>query len=336
MTALRISVLIVNYNAGARIVRCLRALADQTVSHFEVVLVDNGSADGSLALARDAAGGLDLQVLEAGENLGFAAGNNRAAEIARGEWLALLNPDAYPDPAWLQRLLEAAGRYPDVAAFGSLQIDAADETRLDGCGDVMNASGVYYRGGYGAPTESAPREDAETFAPCAAAALWRAEIFRALGGFDERFFCYGEDVDLAYRHRLEGGRIVQVAAARVLHEGSGLTGRRSGFSVYHGVRNRSWVFVQNTPGWLFPALAPLHIAATALFFLRAVATGSGGAYARAMRDAIAGLPETLKTRRRIQGRRSTSVGQIARAMSWSPVRLLRRAPDLRPFPPHAP
>ncbi len=331
----RVSVIIVNFNAGDRLRRCLAHLGAQTFRAFEVLLVDNASTDGSTLAALSEVGGLNITVLEPGDNLGFAAANNLAARAAKGDWLALLNPDAYAEPNWLEQLLAASERYPDIDAFGSLQIDALDPTRLDGAGDVVHASGIYYRGSYGAPVATASQADMETFAPCAAAALWRRERFDALGGFEERFFCYGEDVDLGYRHRLQGGRCVQVAEARVLHEGSGLTGARSDFSIYHGVRNRFWVFVRDTPGWLFAALTIPHALATLAFFARAIALGEGAPYARALRDGLGGLSPTFRERRRIQSERSAQVADIAAAMSWSLSGLFGRKPALKPLPPPA-
>ena len=119
-----ITVIIVNYNAGNRLQRCIDSLASQTVQDFETIIVDNGSADNSLEFNPR---GLPVHIDRAGGNLGFAAGNNRAARTARGEWLALLNPDAYPKENWLECLLAASARYPDANAFGSTQVDALDE-----------------------------------------------------------------------------------------------------------------------------------------------------------------------------------------------------------------
>ncbi|MBY0423473.1 MAG: glycosyltransferase, partial [Parvularculaceae bacterium] len=130
----RISVVIVNFNAGARLGRCLACLEAQTFRDFEVIVVDNASSDGSLEHAR--ASRLGVRVVEAGANLGFAAANNRAAEIAASEWLAFLNPDAYAEPDWLEALLAGASQYPWADAFGSTQIDAKDPHLLDGVGDV--------------------------------------------------------------------------------------------------------------------------------------------------------------------------------------------------------
>jgi GT2 family glycosyltransferase len=322
-----VSVLIVNYNSGGRLRRCLQCLGGQTFRDFEIVVFDNGSDDSSVHEAQGAP--LDFQLVEAHANLGFAAANNRAAERARGEWLAFLNPDAYPEPDWLEELLAATRRHPFADAFGSTQIDARDPSRLDGAGDVYSVFGVPWRGHFGWPVEKLPPEG-ECFSPCAAAALFRKRTFLDLGGFDERFFCYGEDVDLGFRLRLAGGRCVQAARARVLHEGSGVTGRRSAFSIYHGHRNRIWTAYKNTPAALYWPLLPLHALAHLALFVRAALSGQAGAYARALRDGYSRLPQFAADRRKLRSSRKARLSDIARTMCWSPLALLRRRAVLRP------
>ncbi|GAB4491698.1 MAG: glycosyltransferase family 2 protein [Parvularculaceae bacterium] len=325
----RAAVIIVNWNAGARrIERCLAALAAQNFRDFEVLLVDNGSSDNSLDALTSAP--FPVRLLKQSENLGFARANNLAARATAAPLLALLNPDAYPEPGWLGALIRAADKWPDAAAFGSLQIDANDPGRLDGAGDAYHVSGLAYRGHFGWPAAAAPRCEAETFAPCAAAALYRRDPFLALGGFDERFFCYHEDVDLGFRLRLAGWSCLQIPQARVAHEGSALTGRRSEFAVYHGTRNRIWTFVKNMPGALIWALAPLHAAANLAALARSAMTGSFGPTARGVRDALKEARAVLAERRRIQAARRAGVSDLARQMAWSPVKLLRREAVLRP------
>ncbi len=322
-----ISVIIVNYNAGPRLARCLSALAAQTFTDFEAIVIDNGSEDGSLTQARSAAPWASF--IEAGENLGFALGNNRACQTARGTWLAFLNPDAYARPDWLERLMAATRRHGDVDAFGSTQIEAANPDRLDGAGDVLFVLGVPYRGHLGWPIESLPPES-ECFAPCAAAALYRASAFWSVGGFDERFFCYCEDVDLGFRLRLAGMRAVQVPDAIVDHEGSAISGRASAFTVYHGNRNRIWLMYKNMPGAIYWPMWPLRLAANAVFLARAFARGVGPTYWRALRDGYAGLSQLRAVRRQTQADRRANTCDIARALTWSPLRLIRRAADPRP------
>lgn len=328
MTALAATIIIVNYNAGARLRAVLDHLAGQSFRDFEAVVVDNASTDNSLELARGSMQRFTL--LQPGANLGFAAANNLAAKAARGTFLVFLNPDAYPEPSWLAELMAASERHPGADAFGSTQLDAADSSRIDGAGDVFHVFGIPYRGHFGWPASLLPPEG-ECFAPCAAAAMYRRAAFEALGGFDERFFCYCEDVDLGFRLRIAGGRSVQVASARVRHEGSGISGRTSDFTVYHGHRNRIWTTFKNMPGEIYWPMLPAHAAVNLYLLLRAFSNGTGRAYARALRDGLLGLPGLAAARREIQKSRRADLKTIARALVWSPAKVSRREAVLRPI-----
>ena len=330
MASPRVSVIIVNFNSGARLAKCLDHLAAQVVADFETIIIDNASTDDSLEATR--VHSLAPMIVEAKENLGFAKANNRAADLARGEWLAFLNPDAYAEPDWLENMLAAIRANPDADAFGSKQIDALNPEKADGLGDVCHALGLVYRGGFGASPDSVTR-DGLCFSPCAAAAFYRRETYLALGGFDESFFCYGEDVDLGFRLRLQGGHCVQVADAIVRHEGSGVTGRYSDFSVYHGNRNRIWLYYKNLPLTLLIFLSPLHLVVNSAIVLRAFAAGYGGAYWRGLWDGYLGTATLGPTRRDIQKARKASIWSIAKALTWSPFKMLRRGEDLRAIEP---
>jgi len=324
------SILIVNYNAGAHLARCVAALLGQDFPDFEVLLLDNGSSDDSWAAAQAVvAGDARFHFEAAGTNLGFAAGNNRLSAQASAPWLAFLNPDAFAEPGWLSALLAAAVRHPDVSLFGSLQIDAHDPARLDGAGDRYFAPGLAWRGGFGWPA-AAKLHEGEVFSPCAAASLCHRHTFLAAGGFDERFFCYLEDVDLAFRLRLAGGTAIQVPAARVHHVGGASSGgAASAFARYHGSRNMLWCFVKNMPGPLFWLLLPLHAALLLMLLVRAVPQGMGGSVARGLRDGLCGLGPIWASRRSLQAARRASSAQIAQALTWNLAEYLRRAPENR-------
>lgn len=323
-----ISVIIVNYNAGERLAKCLKHLTKQTFDDFEIIIADNGSSDQSIELAQNT--NITAKYLLFGDNLGFAAGNNKAVAMqASGEWLAFLNPDAYAQEDWLAQLMKAVNKYPDADAFGSTQIDALDPSRIDGAGDVYHILGAPYRGHFGWDLKSLPAQDGECFAPCAAAALYRKKTFQALGGFDESFFCYGEDVDLGFRLRLAGGQCIQVKDAIVHHEGSGITGRHSDFSVYHGHRNRIWVGFKNTPALLYWPFLPLRLLTDLALLLKLMRQGAAIAYLRALRDGYRGLAARSKERHNVQKTRKTSTKAIARAFTWSPIKLMRRQADLK-------
>lgn len=326
----QVSVVIVAYRSGATLRRCLADLKAQTFRDFEVLLVDNASGDGAPQAA--AAADPDLRLIEAGGNLGFAAGNNLGAERARGRWLVLLNPDAYPRPGWLQALAAEAAAWPQVRCFTSRQLMAADPARLDGLGDAMAWPGLPFRGGYGLPDPQTPPQG-EVFSPCGAAMMIDRALFLRLGGFSEDFFCYCEDADLGYRLRLRGEAVRLAPGAAVLHEGSASTGgRRSDFSLFHGARNRLWTFVRCTPPALFALTLGPHLAATAALLLAAVLKGEGRPVLRGLAAAVRGLPRVWGQRRAIQAARTAGSAQIAAMMSWDLSAVAGRRWTVRPSP----
>lgn len=323
----RVSVVVLAYESGATLSGCLASLRAQTVTDLEIILADNASSDGAAQAAALADPGLVL--IENDANLGFAAGINRAAARARGRWLALLNPDAFAAPDWLERLLAAAAARPDVRAFASRQLMADAPGRLDGLGDVMSAPGFPYRGGYGRK-DPGPVAAGEVFSPCGGAMLIDRALFLAHGGFDERLFCYCEDVDLGYRLRLAGERVAVVPDAVVAHVGSASSGGpRSDFALFHGTRNRLWVFVKDTPPLLFWATLPLHLAATALLFARHAARGELSAPWRGFAAGVRGLPQVWAARREVQKARKAGSGAIAAALAWNPLDLALRRVVIR-------
>ena len=208
-----LSVIIVNYNSGDRLTRVFSALDRQTWRDFETLLVDNASSDDSASLAAEYPHLVTVKMSPV--NTGFAGGVMIGATMAKGEWLVVLNPDAYPESDWLEKLMVAAMEYGPETLLGSVQLTEGEEDRLDGLGDVYHMSGVAWRGGFGKSAALTPVEDREIFAPCFAAAAIHRERFLSLGGLDEDFFCYHEDVDFGFRHRLAGGRAVLVHDAIV-------------------------------------------------------------------------------------------------------------------------
>lgn len=326
-TPIEFAVIIVNYNSGERLKRCLDCLVNQTMPPKDIIVVDNASTDTSVLLAAQSA--LDFQLIRADHNLGFAAANNLAAKKTDAIWLAFLNPDAYAEPNWLERLADGITDYPWADAFGSLQIDAQDPTRLDGAGDAYFFAGVPYRGHFGWRYDK-PMEDGECFAPCAAAAVYRRVIFENLGGFEEDFFCYGEDVDLGFRLRLAGGRAVQINKAIVRHEGSGISGRRSDFTTYHGHRNRIWTYLRNMPLSILILSLPVHIMVNIYLAVRFSLNGQLPAYLRAIKDAIAGIPQQLRSRKTSAAHHQYAMKELISVMTWSPLKVARRQADLKP------
>lgn len=312
--ALSKAVIVIVYRSDpAVLLRCIKSLEQQSVPSQRVIIVDN-SEEADLKT-------IDLgnaEVLRCSGNIGFAAGNNFAIANAESEFIALLNPDAFPEPSWLENLLKVAKETPQCAAFGSVQL--LDETPeiLDGIGDSYHPSGVFRREGHGRRRDKySDLQPREIFAPCAAAALYRRDALQAVGGFDEDFFCYGEDVDLGFRLRLAGWNSMLVADAVVRHVGSASSGgQRSDFATYHGHRNMVWVYFKNMHGVLFWLFLPLHILANLASLIVLTLRGQGKIGLRAKIDAIKGLPKMWQKRQAIQSKRVASISDIWRVLSF--------------------
>jgi GT2 family glycosyltransferase len=304
-----VTVIIVNWNGGALLAECIRCLRTQTFKPVRVLVVDNASSDGSIAAAGIPADNIEL--LQMDVNLGFAAANNYALARCDTEFVALLNPDAFPEPDWLERLVGAARSNPEVAAFGSRQLSHDKPEILDGTGDTYHMSGLAWREGYGMRQQSHDLISREIFSPCAAAALYRRKALLGARGFDEDFFCYMEDVDLGFRLRLSGYKALYVPDAVIHHVGSASTGGEwSDFAVYHGFRNPVWVFIKNMPGILFWLLLPLHVALNLASILLFSIRGQGRLILKSKKDAFLGIPRMWRKRREIQKNRVGSLGAI--------------------------
>jgi len=308
------SVIIVNWNGERFIERCLAALAVQTLKPHEIIVVDNASTDGSLEIVRRFP---DVRVIALDQNTGFARGNNLAIKTASEEstWIALINPDAFTEPRWMEELLVAAQSNPEFDVFCSQLINADNPKLLDGAGDTYHWSGLAWRMAQGSPVPTSTESVREVFSPCAAAALYRRSTFSEAGGFDEDYFCYVEDVDLGFRLRLGGCRCLYVPQSVAHHVGFGTTdGQRSDFAVYHGHRNLVWAFVKNMPGWLFWACLPPHLLLNLVSIIWFVLRGQGGVILRAKRDALLGAPKMWHKRKQIQKSRIASVRDVWRAL----------------------
>ena len=311
-----VAVVIVTWNAAALLDGVLAALERQTLAAARVLVVDNGSTDVQ-HLEEVVAAHPRCELLLLADNLGFAAANNRGIALCgEVEFIALLNPDAYPEHQWLAELVAAARRYPGAASFASRLLNHQDPSRLDGAGDVLSLAGKPSRRGHGMRAAGRFLDADEVFAPCAAAALYRRGPLEACGGFDEDFFCYVEDMDLGFRLRLVGWGCRYVPTAVVRHIGSAVTGRRSAFTVYHGQRNMIFNYFKNMPAPLLWGLLPLHLLLNLAYLAAAVVFGRRDAVWRAKRDALRLLPAVWHKRQRVQDGRRVGSLAILRRLRW--------------------
>ncbi len=316
-----ITILVVNYNSGHWLQKCLDALRIQTLRDFEVRIIDNASTDQSghpsLPDAR-------FSLHHSAENLGFAAANNLLAKDTHSPWLALLNPDAFAKPDWLEQLIFEAKAHPEVAIFGSTQIRASEPAILDGTGDCLSGFGPCWRSGYGhAVSNDLPT--GEVFSACGAAMMISRPLFESLGGFEERFFCYMEDVDLCFRARLAGECVWQSDRACVLHAGGASTeSGESTFSMFHGYRNAIWMHLRCMPLALLAISLPGLICFTLLRMTRMRAPGQVPALWRGLIAGLRPIGQLLSQRRVIQAGRRVSTRDVAGWLSWNPRDILAR------------
>jgi hypothetical protein len=220
-----ISVVIPNWNGLRWLAPCLDALSAQNRPADEVIVVDNGSSDGSVAHLR--AAHPEVDVLELGANTGFAHAANRGVAHARGDLVALVNTDVVLAPDWLSRLAASLAGDPSAAAVACKMVSLSDPNVIYDAGDVLRRDGACEQRGRFLRDDGRWDDPGEVFGACAGAALYRRSVLRSLGGFDERYFAYLEDVDLALRIRLAGWRCrYEPALAR--HAGGGSSGQLPG------------------------------------------------------------------------------------------------------------
>jgi GT2 family glycosyltransferase len=314
-----VAVIIVNWNSGQYLKKCLQSLKAQTISPTRVLVVDNASSDSSMDGLEQIFG--DWEFIYLDRNTGFASANNLAVKQAGNcEWIIFLNPDAFARPEWLENLMQATVRFPDVKMFGSHML-GYENGLIDGTGDIYNVSGFAWRRDHGMKSSEIKRRSGEIFSPCAAASLISRDVFLEVGGFDENFYCYNEDVDLSFRLRLIGHRCFYVCDAVVEHVGSDSTSRHSDFAVYHGQRNLVWSYFRNMPGLWFWVYLPHHIffglAALIWFSLKGKATP----VFKAKWDALKGIPRVWQLRKETQNSKTVAAEKVLDAMNrnfWVP------------------
>ena len=314
MPAPAISIVIVNWNGGKVLPQCLETLTAQTFQDFEIILVDNGSTDGSTDDLETRWPQLHLKLIHLPNNAGFAAANNIGARAAQGEWLALLNNDAFPGPNWLETLLTASRQYPEYTFFASRLLQAGRPDIIDGTGDVYHVSGAVWNRQHNYPAHLAVNQPGEVFSPQGAAALFPRVAFLEVGGFDESYHSYHEDIDLAFRLRLRGHRCLYIPDALVYHKGSFTTGKGSDFAVLHGHRNLVWCYFQNMPGWLIWRYLPDHLLANLFTILHIASKGQTKAILTAKWNALRGLPRIIRKRKEIQRSRTATHAEILSSM----------------------
>jgi len=236
---MKTAVIIPNYNGAEMLTKCLESLAAQTRPPDSIIVVDNGSADGSAEAAENHS--CRPLVIRLGENTGFARAANQGILNSDADLIALLNNDAEAMPGWMEAGIAAARSHPLVYLFASLMLDKKDPSLVDSAGDVYCRDGRPRPRGRGKPA-AMYSEESEVISPCAGAAFYRRALFEEAGLFEEGFFSYLEDVDLGLRARARGHACLFVPGARVLHTGAAThLGDRQGKKNVDSAKRVRWI-----------------------------------------------------------------------------------------------
>jgi N-acetylglucosaminyl-diphospho-decaprenol L-rhamnosyltransferase len=308
-TAPAIAVIIVTYENAAHIGDTLRELLAQLSLGDELLVVDNGSSDGTPEAVRAAAP--QARLVEQRDNLGFAGGCNAGARQSSAPLLLFLNPDAVPAPGCVDALRSAAHERPGWGAWQAL-VTMDSGRRINSSGGVTHFLGMGWAGSCGDPVAAAPRGLSEVDFASGAALCVRRQTWERVGGFEERYFMYGEDLDLGLRIRLNGLGVGLVPAARVEHDYDFHKGERKWFLLE---RNRWWTVLSDYPPGLLVALGPALLAAELALLAIAARDGWLRAKLRSQGAVLRELPQIIKRRRVVQARRAVGAAEASRHLS---------------------
>jgi GT2 family glycosyltransferase len=315
---------IVNYDGERLLVPCLESVEACLAAHERAggrgraVVVDNGSSDGSVELVRRRFPA--VEVVELGANRGFAAGVNAGVARSGAEWLLLVNSDMTLAPDALGRLLDAAGDEARVGAVGAQIRFAADERTINSAGIEVDVLGVAADRLAGRPVAEGGTRPRAVFGVSAGAALYRRALLDDVGGFDESFFLYLEDVDVAWRARARGWRALYVPEAVAVHRHSASARHGSPAKHFHVGRNRVRVLAKNATG---AQLARHGVRIAVHDLLHCAYVGATARTLAPLRGRIAGLREWRAYRRAGGERAAVDLvpaaglsGALARNRAW--------------------
>jgi hypothetical protein len=307
----RAAVVIPSWNGVHFLGECLRSLASQT-HPADVIVVDNGSHDGTAELVGGEFPG--VTVLPLPSNRGFAGAANVGIAHALGagvDYVALFNNDAVAEPDWLEQLIACAEAHPGAGIVAS-KLLLADGEHIDSTGDFYSSWGwAYPRGRYEADRgQYDGPEFREVFCGSGGASLFRARMLEEVGPFDEDYFAYLEDQDLGFRAQLLGWRARYEPQARAYHRMMGTSATLEHFGRYQAIRNCIYLYAKNLPSPLVWRYLPKFLLGLVLMAANDVRRRRFRAIAGAYLDAAIHLPAMLRKRREVQARRRVDVAYI--------------------------
>lgn len=240
------TVVIPNWNGKKYLKECLESLLEQEGGAPEIILVDNGSDDGSVSFMKEHYPSVSL--IEFQENTGFCKAVNAGIKAADTKYVILLNNDTKTDKLFVSRLEERMEQSEKIFSASAKMMSMQEQEIVDDAGDYYCALGWAYALGKGKKDCEAYARTRKIFAACAGAAIYRREIFEKIGYFDENHFAYLEDIDIGYRARIYGFYNVFEPSAIVFHAGSATSGSKyNEFKVNFSSRNSVYIIRKNMP-----------------------------------------------------------------------------------------
>jgi len=290
-----ISIVIPNHNGSRFLEKCLRSLRTQSYPNMEIIVVDNASHDQSLEIAQSVAPGATL--LRKDRNFGFAGAVNAGIRCSHGAWIAVLNNDTEVAPNWLAECARAIQDHPDASFFACRILDFSDRTKIYSAGDCYLRAGIGYRRGQEQKDRADFRREIAIFSASGCAALYRRQTLKDMGGFDEQFFAYLEDVDLGLRLQTAGCRGYYLPLAEVYHHGAATSGGEfSRLGVRLRTRNSLLLLFKSVPVRFLFRCSPMIILAQLTWVVRVVANRKLGSYLRGLGGALLLAPAMVRKR----------------------------------------
>ena len=273
---MKVSVVIPNFNGIAFLDSVLGSLEGQTLRDFEVILVDNGSSDGSCSFVRGIIPGSISWSFR--KILASAERSMRGIRAAKAPYVLLLNNDTEAEENFVEEMLEALKRHKNAFSCGARMVQYHDRDKLDDAGNFYCALGWSYARGKGKDIRSYEKEE-KIFASCGGAAIYRKKILEQIGLFDEEHFAYLEDIDIGYRARIYGYENWYAPKAVVYHVGSGTSGSRyNQFKTRYSSRNNIYLIYKNMPLLQIILNLPFLVAGFGVKALFFAAKGMGREY----------------------------------------------------------
>ena len=311
-----VTAIVLNYNGAALLDVVIPSLERQTYPNLSVLLVDNGSTDGSAEKAR--ARWPQVRVVEIPQNLGVAKALNRGVLESETELVALLNNDIELEPDWLERLVAGLLQHPEAASASGKLLRFDDRSVIDAAGDAMRWSSACTNRGAGQRDKGQYDSPGPVFSACAGAALYRRAEFDKIGPFDEDFFAYLEDIDWSLRAQLRGRGSWYEPAAVGYHKRGATTGGSPGRYRPLQRRNQIWLVLKSYPAAMLLRHLPAIVLLNLGLALQDLRQGAFRSTLRGWWAALRGLPAVLRKRRAIQRARTADAEYLASVITPEP------------------